>query len=553
MEFLEFIKEIDFFGKFPEFYINRKPKHVTIIGRIFTYIFIFLYIVIIGYKFYRMTQRVDITFYDSYSISEETPSIKINNENFYLIFAILDKDDQPFINESIYYPKAYYMGEVKKEIKLERCQMNKIGSKYKNLFSGYDLNNYYCLDKVDYIFNAYDNSILIQLFPCKNTTDNNNCQSIEEIDEHINGRNFEIVFEDILVTPLNYSIPIKERTNFVFTTLYKNFGQFLYTEMQLVNVETSTNIIGFDFLTNPKIEEFIKYDSLEIIPQPGYDLNDKNNNYSICDVQFQLNDKILTEKKQYLQLIDILGEVGGIMEFIFSFLNLIFNFIGDLLYEKSIINSLFSFDIKRKVIILKKRKNNEFKITEELNSDKNILRKQMTPTHDHIKYNYYKGRNKSFNENDKYISDKNSVNYLIPKKNTLETNGNKDDKTIEKNKTIANKIIKLKSNKKSNSIIYNKIIANKDNINFETSKNYILDKISLKKLLISKISCFSKYEKNAYKILLEETMNVVSKKLDIFNIFRMLFVVETNSNNFNLNIDCMKVSEGEITKLLTSN
>jgi hypothetical protein len=313
--------------------------------------------------------------------------------------------------------------------------------------------------------------------------------------------------------------------------------------MQIVNIETSTNIIGFDFLTNPKIEEFIKYDSLEIIPQPGYDLNDKKNNYSICDAQFQLNDRILTEKKQYLQLIDILGEVGGVMEFIFSFLNLIFNFIGDLLYEQSIINSLFSFDIKRKVIILKKRKNNEFKITEELNSDKNILRKQMTPTHDHIKYNYYKGRNMSFDENDKYISDKNSVNYFIPKKNTLETNGNKEDKTIEKRKTIDNKIIKLKSNKKSNSIIYKKIKVNKDNINFDISKNYILDKISLKKLLISKISCFSKDVKNVYKILLEETMNVVSKKLDIFNIFRMLFVVETNSNNFNSSIDCMKVSE----------
>ena len=48
-------------------------------------------------------------------------------------------------------------------------------------------------------------------------------------------------------------------------------------------------------------------------------------------------------------------------------------------------------------------------------------------------------------------------------------------------------------------------------------------------------------------------MNVVSKKLDIFNIFRMLFVVETNSNNLNSNIDCMKVSEGEVTKFLTSN
>ena len=34
--------------------------------------------------------------------------------------------------------------------------------------------------------------------------------------------------------------------------------------MQLVRIETSTNIIGFDFLTNPKIEEFMKFDRKQV-------------------------------------------------------------------------------------------------------------------------------------------------------------------------------------------------------------------------------------------------------------------------------------------------
>ena len=83
MEFCEFLKGIDFFGKLPEFYIKRKTKQVTIIVRIFTIIFIALYIIIFCYKIYQLSQRVDITFYDSYSNSDEVPNIKINDLIFH--------------------------------------------------------------------------------------------------------------------------------------------------------------------------------------------------------------------------------------------------------------------------------------------------------------------------------------------------------------------------------------------------------------------------------------------------------------------------------------
>ena len=38
-----FIKEIDFFGKLPEFYVNGKEKQVTILGRILTILYIDIY------------------------------------------------------------------------------------------------------------------------------------------------------------------------------------------------------------------------------------------------------------------------------------------------------------------------------------------------------------------------------------------------------------------------------------------------------------------------------------------------------------------------------
>ena len=57
-ECCDFIREIDFFGKLPEFYINGKPKQASILGRILTIIFIIIYLIIFIYKLYRISQRL---------------------------------------------------------------------------------------------------------------------------------------------------------------------------------------------------------------------------------------------------------------------------------------------------------------------------------------------------------------------------------------------------------------------------------------------------------------------------------------------------------------
>ena len=150
MSFIEFLKEIDFFGKLPEFYIKGKPKQITFIGRIFTIIFILIYIIIFIYKMYRMTQRADITFYDSYFNNDDMKTIHIDNENFYLFFSVFDEDNKPFIDETIYYAKAYYSADDMEELPLERCNIDKLGSKYKNLSDDLSLNDFYGLNNINY-------------------------------------------------------------------------------------------------------------------------------------------------------------------------------------------------------------------------------------------------------------------------------------------------------------------------------------------------------------------------------------------------------------------
>ena len=546
MEFCKFLKGIDFFGKLPEFYIKGRTKQPTIIGRTFTIIFIIIYIIIFIYKLYRMFIRLDITFYDSYSTTEETPSINITNENFYLMFSLYNDSGLPFIDESIYYPMAYFNEDDLERIELEKCNIDKIGSKYRQFFRETDLENYYCLSDVNYTFLGYINSIKLQLFPCKNYTEiNNNCKPKEVIDEYLNGKTFEVDFEDILITPLNYDSPVKERINLIYTSIYKTFGQYMYTEMQLVNIETSTNIFGFDFLTNPKNDYFIKYYSLEILPQPGYNLDDETNDYPIVEIEFQLNDKILLEKRQYIQLIDVLGEVGGLMQIIFSFFGVICSFVTDILYKKSIANNLFSFDLRKKIISIKKGKDLIFKINHNKTKKEKNLGNIITSENNHIN-NINKEKLLIMDtSNDKEINYKMNDNYLINKKNIIEINSfvNETNKANYDTTSVKNYSKEKEKNKSQAFLNKSKKINNELNFDSDNKNDMIINKFNLKETLITLCFCYKNKRNKKNKILLDETMNIIIEKLDILNLFRNICTIENLKNDFDYNIGIFKMSE----------
>ena len=533
MAFCDFIKGIDFFGKVPEFYINGKPKQATFMGRIFTVIFIIIYIVIFIYKLYRMVNRVDITFYDSFSNTDDMLGIKITNDNFSLFLTVYDDNGLPFIDDTIYYPVAYFYGEnIEMMMEIERCSKDKINPNFENFFEeNSQIDNYFCLNNINHILKPYENYVLLQIFPCQNTTENNNqCKSKEFIEEFLNFRSVYIFFGDILITSLDYDFPVKERVNFIEGGIYKNIGQYFYTEMQLVQIETNTNIIGFDFLTNPKMDEYIKFDNVEIIPEPGYDLNDETNDLPGVEIAFQLNDRILLEKRQYMQFIDVLGEVGGLMEFINSFFGMICSFVVDILYEKEIINNLFSFDIKKKYIYIKKDKKSLYKINNEIfKEEKNKIKQNIYSFS--INANINKENFIKIKTNGEDISDKRSENYLINKKCILKDNNSlKIENNINNQEKFSVNIRNLNNNKAESFLSLTKRLE-KDSI-IKNNERWIIDKINLNDLL--KSICFCKRQnKNVYKIILDETMEIIIDKLDIFNIFRAIFKIETIDGNYN--------------------
>ena len=63
--------------------------------------------------------------------------------------------------------------------------------------------------------------------------------------------------------------------------------------------------------------------------------------------------------------------------------------------------------------------------------------------------------------------------------------------------------------------------------------------------------CIKRKRINLYKILLKETMIIIKEKLDIFNIFRNLCLIENSKNDLNNNLATIKMSE-ECSNLLTA-
>ena len=144
------------------------------------------------------------------------------------------------------------------------------------------------------------------------------------------GNYFSFEIPDEITTPEDFKNPVSYVSNYFYIYLYKKFGQYLYTQMESVFIETDYNIIGFDFFTNIKTDSFMKFEDIWIFHKLGYDLDDEENDESICEFEVQSTDKILIEKRIYSKLIDILGEIGGFMEIINSIFNLICSVLVDI-------------------------------------------------------------------------------------------------------------------------------------------------------------------------------------------------------------------------------
>ena len=607
----EFLYEMDMFGKTPEFYFQGRPKKVTTIGVIFTFIYIALYIVYFIYKLVKMIQRVEVTYYDTYAFTGETPSIQLTSDNFYGGFGLLDPNGSPFVNEQIYYATAIHWQGIKTDgvwewvptnLPLEKCKLEKFGSKYQDIFKSKDLENMYCLENVDVVLAGYATSdiysyFVVYLYPCVGqTSDGLPCLN-EYVVALLTKNNFQFQMQDIELTPQDYKNPVQVREKDISGPVYSDLYQKIYAYLQITQIETDEDIIGFG-LDDVKNEKYLKYDESWIISAPMGKNIFTEAGEPLCEITIQLSEKVLTQKRSYTTLFEVLGDVGGLMEVVSMVLKTICSFIVDILYETSIINNLFQFDLDKKLINLKepKKKNNTF-----ANENTKIYspRKSAQKPYPNSIYlnnpdNSIQTRNKLSDENinkNKFGNDDllkaKSIKVVKKKKKKvkkgmknlkLEAINNENNNVNNNENNNANSNVNNEKNSKKgetemeymykNDIIKNKL-ENNNPISFEDKENGSESQNgSGKKRIINNIqfNCISTYlwflcvrkRKNINNILLDEGNNILVEQLDIINLFRKLLKDEQNfeitSRNENIDMsETCKLNLQETTKNILYN
>ena len=522
----KFLKNIDIFDKSFELYYKGKSKKSTYIGSIFTICYGVIYFSFFLYKILRMINKRDITFYDTTAHLEEIPEIDATNENFYGGFALEHPETYDnFIDETIYYPKAYYkIGRLEgddwiwtiKEIELEKCQLEKFGSTYKDKFKNKKLNNLYCFKNVNdkllgHFSYDYYSFYFIQLFPCRNTTENSKCQTREKMDYYLKSTFVSFQLQDIEITPLNFSHPVIGRDLDVYATVGKKLFQELHVLYQIVDIETDLDLLGFSDFQNVRTEKYLKYNSLiqmtNILENDLYETGE-----SFCNITIKLSEKVLTERRRYTKLIEVMRDVGGFMEVILSVFKIVSLFSTNILYEKSLVNCLFEFDIDRKNIIIHNKYQN--KLTKKINLDKKISKRNEYE----LDYNIL--------NNDVIATSKNNLNNNKLKnyyENNLELDRiNRRRSNLRPMRNNINRRNFIRRTINNINIIKNIDIYNYKNKGEELDGT-IINKIKINKCCIYFCFLCVRKRKNMENILLDEGMRIIIEKLDIINIFKSLY------------------------------
>jgi hypothetical protein len=347
------------------------------------------------------------------------------------------------------------------------------------------------------------------------------------------------------MTPKNYDNPSEARTMDIRAPIFSGLFQNIYTYLQIVNLETDQDWVGFEALSDIKKEQFLRYEESWIVAAPSPHMYGLVQNIPVTTVTIQLSAKVLTTKRTNTKMIELLGDVGGLMEVVSSVFNIISVFIADLLYDIDIVNTLFSFDLSRKVVMMKKDKNEIVKLSEQ--DDINIYnRKKDKKNMTNIKFKLPPDNFEENKSNNKMAVTPSVEKVKLKKKKKLkysrtmssgryaqeESKKNLDAKKQDANTNNENKINELEKN----TILSNNLMMSSDNIRDKKREEIgmtsdIIDEIKINRFFIVFAFCCIRKRKNVNNFVLEEGLNIIRKRLDVLNIFKRLYFDEKSQES----------------------
>ena len=517
-----------------------------------------------------MFKRVDMTFYDSYTF-QGLPSINLTNNEFYGGFGMGGIAD-----DRIYYLIVTYVSKWKvngkwqnitKVLQTDICNIDWFGPDYRDIFRDKPLDQYYCIKDVSgMVLEGYSNLerfsyFNVKFFPCVGKTQKGeDCYPPSIVAKFFTVNTAELLIQSNDLNPEDYKTPIIRKEVDMNSPVFKDEFQLMYSYLQIVNVETDEDITGLNFFTNTiRKQQYLRYSHSFIITSPlifGDILGGSNR--PVADSTLQLHAQVLTEKRQYTQLIDVLGDVGGLMEIVYTIFNIIASFVTEVLYDKSLVNNLFSFDLNKKYVVFKSHNykikcNNEDNGIKDLKKERtNAFKEKIQDLENNKNIEIYSKENSGdqniLSKNDTISTQKKVIKKRKTKRKTSSRasrgsiNPIKEQSPNENAQIYENKL-SIEDNRKNSMSIYNNPDEHVESVH-ETinSSNRELKNVYINNWLICCFWC-SNRKKNINKVLFEEGSKLITERLDILNMFSHLYVVELLQKKFGIEAKGINMSD----------
>ena len=331
MKMMRYIKKLDYLSNKISLKIkNDTSRYKTVIGGIISFFTILFSFICCLYFMIRMFKREDITIIHSTFIS---PFVNITFSNkLPFLLRISDDNSLPYNeDEKLYYitSSIWYGGSNDSSLSgtaaqhsislnISKCDLDKhFSEEFKSYFVNFEnLSSYYCLEPRNYsqtLYGLYGNIYPFSYYSftlryCKNTTENNNnCYSIENIEDKLKSPYFDILFIDYTIDALNQksvgAISVRKERFELSLLLYKRI--LLYLE----NIKYITDK-GLIFSSN-RIENFYRYDSARIDPSL---LQGKKTYFATLSIMNSFKSSIYN--KNYTKIQDYIAIIGGLIKII---------------------------------------------------------------------------------------------------------------------------------------------------------------------------------------------------------------------------------------------
>ena len=527
--------------------------------------------------FIRTISHEDVTASDSTIYTNEIPFFEINPEIFNLAFGVEHpKLMSRFIDESIYYPKAYYIknvkqngvfkNQIKKEIKTEKCGDLKSGNKFLNLLGENELDNSYCLLDFGNITLKggfqYDELgyIKINIYPCVNKSENNNnCKSKEFIEDYFSNNHFSLLAKDTALNPNNFSFPGMP----ILLNTYTAINRFVKTnyliKFAVTEIETDLGLFTQDLKTDKYLKYIKDFSELNFIDSDYFFSGNE-----ILSLSIRLEDNIYFQKRTYKKMAEVFASTGGYMQLINSIFSIIIILTKRMNIEKKLLNSLFYFNIKQKKVILsieyKKKLNyaTSGSFVEKTDSAINVTKEvsQNNDKNKNVNYIPYLAKkspllrkySKAVKNNRNNLNEK--LNTILPRKSVGFANFNKlqkiingqndasKDGLIDQTKLQQNQVIKptLISRNKTpiqkrenslNDAQKNRLFIRSKSRDSENLKNNQKDNFCNIDFNIFEYYCCLKYTRKNIQIeLFKFAYNFFKSQMDIINFFNIIILTQ---------------------------